>query len=127
MDIDYFKQFNDQYGHAVGDEVLLSVTQLINENIRDRDLFARLGGEEFALLVARQNKKGVLSLAERLCTAIREYSLVYGDTQLTLTISIGVAHRESNESVDDLLKQADKSLYQAKSDGRDRVCQYPID
>ena len=118
MDLDYFKQVNDTYGHLCGDEVLKGFARLVEEGIRDIDTFARWGGEEFMLLMPETDAKGAQILAERLRARIEERRFE-GPGQVTA--SIGVAEYRSGESGEALTARADEALYRAKSGGRNRV------
>ncbi len=127
IDIDHFKHFNDRYGHATGDRVLQAVAGVLRRALRTVDLCARLGGEEFAILLPDTPAPNAHLVAER----VRETLSGYRYTGLGLppednvTISVGVATcpRDAT-SMEDVLELADKALYQAKSQGRDRVCQH---
>ena len=126
LDLDHFKQVNDTYGHAIGDAVLKAFSQLCRDNIRKEDLLARLGGEEFAILLPNAPAQQAKSLANRICQACRQMKIIIPDTneEVDITVSIGVTqwHNEVFESMDDMLAVADQALYQAKNDGRDKVC-----
>ena len=126
FDLDHFKRINDTCGHGVGDRVLCQFTNTIRRNIRETDVFGRLGGEEFALLVD-EPKASVYALAERLRSDTAKITVDLGAEQLVLTTSIGLAFAEDNASVEELLLQADKAMYQAKLEGRDRVIEAPVD
>ncbi|TCI02648.1 diguanylate cyclase [Corallincola luteus] len=124
-DIDHFKQINDTYGHPVGDICIREVASRAAEVVkRPGDVVARYGGEEFALILPNTSPEGARQLAERLCSAIRDQGVVTGAGELPLTISCGVAclYIDPQLPPETLLAQADKALYQAKQQGRDRVC-----
>jgi two-component system, cell cycle response regulator len=123
LDIDFFKKFNDTYGHSCGDAVLKQVARVIQSSVRGNDLAARYGGEEFCLLLSDADAgKGALA-AERLRAAIASTPTVYEDKSLAVTVSIGVAQYdpERDASGKSLIDRADKALYAAKQGGRDRV------
>lgn len=120
LDIDYFKQINDTYGHIVGDSVLEEVAKLIEENIRKEDIFGRVGGEEFALLVPLADIKTAHAIAENLRQKIDKYELPVGNKLLNITCSFGVASGEQ-ENIDKVYANADSALYLAKNNGRNRV------
>jgi diguanylate cyclase (GGDEF)-like protein len=124
LDVDRFKLINDEYGHAVGDEVLVSLAEQISALLRRDDLFGRLGGEEFAILAPGLTQAAALALAERLrdgCAQLRVP--VMGRAPLMITVSIGMVWGVAGSgcSLQRLLKQADDALYRAKRTGRDRV------
>jgi diguanylate cyclase (GGDEF)-like protein len=123
-DIDYFKRINDTFGHQVGDDVLVAVAHILCSVTRDADTPARLGGEEFAILVPDTNRLGVAVLAERLRAAVEREKLLAGNTVVPLTISVGIAslHADQAENIGQLLSIADRRLYLAKHGGRNRIC-----
>ena len=130
IDIDHFKNFNDRYGHATGDRVLQTVAGVLKKAFRTVDLCARLGGEEFAVLLPDTPALQGRQVAER----VRQTLAGYRYTGLGLppednvTISVGVATCPRDATtLEDLLELADKALYAAKSQGRDRVCQHAAD
>lgn len=123
FDIDHFKQFNDTYGHQTGDIILKTMGELILGSIRESDLAARYGGEEFALILYYTTPEGALDVAERLCRVVRDYEFDKGGELLHITISAGVAtfpHATIHEPRK-LIECADKALYKAKQNGRNRV------
>ncbi|MCP5463694.1 MAG: diguanylate cyclase [Deltaproteobacteria bacterium] len=127
IDIDHFKKFNDTYGHLVGDELLKNFTSLIEANIREVDLLARFGGEEFVILLSDTSGEDACFVADKLCTLVRTASLAKGDEgeDLNVTISVGVAsYPEAGDSPEEIIANADTALYQAKDAGRDQVVLY---
>ncbi|RRW47101.1 GGDEF domain-containing protein [Pseudomonas luteola] len=125
-DIDYFKRYNDTYGHAQGDECLRLVTAAMKASIaRAGDLVARLGGEEFAVLLPATDKAAAYLLAERLRQAVCDLAIPHDKSSVApiVTLSIGLATFEAgiSSTFHELLELADRSLYQAKGDGRNRV------
>lgn len=124
LDIDYFKKVNDKYGHHSGDVVLVRVAQLLNSMIRHVDIAARIGGEEFCLMLPGTNRLGAAVLAERIRKTIMEDVIRVDNEELQITISSGLvtAASESYDKFDDLLKIADRRLYLAKENGRNRIC-----
>ena len=127
LDIDCFKRINDSYGHAYGDKVLITVAEVIIDTIRKQDVAARWGGEEFILLLPETGLEEAAALAERLRQAIEAIRLRWGDDIITVTASFGVAGRDVEHSnLDSLISVADKYLYQAKHDGRNRVRYRPV-
>jgi len=123
LDVDHFKAVNDTHGHGVGDDVLVKLAQVASDNLRSVDLVARLGGEEFVVVMPESNAPTALQVADRLCAQVAESSIDLPDgTPLGVTVSIGVATSQSAEEMaDDLLGRADGALYAAKNDGRNRV------
>jgi len=122
LDIDHFKVVNDTYGHAAGDEALRQFANACQEMLRDSDVIARLGGEEFAVILPETDAAGAKILAERLREGISRLRVANGDDRFGFTVSIGVANRGGDEDgIDELLARADRALYQAKEAGRDRV------
>jgi Amt family ammonium transporter len=120
IDIDFFKKINDTYGHNVGDSVLQELTRLICLHIRNNDLFARWGGEEFLLILHTNNPNFAQSAAEKLRHIIEKHSFLHVGK---ITVSIGVSlPKDSSISFDELFEKADKALYEAKNLGRNRVC-----
>jgi two-component system cell cycle response regulator len=124
IDIDFFKAVNDTHGHDVGDQVLKEFSRRIRKNIRGIDMACRLGGEEFVLVMPETNMAEAYVIGERLRVAIsgQDFSVADIAETLTITVSIGIAALEgADDSADALLKRADKALYRAKRDGRNRV------
>ena len=119
-DIDFFKKVNDTYGHTAGDEVLVSVAQIMKKNMAGKGFAARWGGEEFLLVYTGCDMETTLAYLEILTEAIREMYVEYDDKTIRITMSIGVA-TGNGDSVDKVLCTADDRLYHAKREGRDRV------
>ncbi len=119
FDIDHFKRINDTYGHDIGDKVLFQLSSLVKSELRSQDSFARWGGEEFVILSESLTDDEAFHLASRLCHLIELFSF---DLVSQLTCSFGVAQFETDDSSTMLLKRADTALYQAKENGRNRVC-----
>lgn len=133
LDIDHFKQFNDRFGHAVGDQVLREVAGTIKAQMRASDVLARFGGEEFAVLLIQMGQEEALEIAERIRAAVAARPLQVGDgAEETVTVSIGCAVLAGQpdtapaatveDASHDLLNLADQALYRAKTEGRNRVC-----
>jgi len=127
IDVDHFKQFNDEHGHLVGDDVLRHTGKFLAEQVRRVDSIARFGGEEFAVLLPRTDKAEAFAVAEKLRISLAESDLpaAEGDKPLHLTISLGVASTEDEPtSSKQLVDMADRALLLAKSQGRNRVVVY---
>ncbi|WP_018249019.1 diguanylate cyclase [Orenia marismortui] len=122
MDIDNFKDFNDTYGHQVGDEVLKNLARLLEAEARDTDIVARYGGEEFTVILPETDSEGVVIMAERINKRVREMVVSYDNLRLKVTISIGAANYKFGKSQKELISAADNALYQAKENGKDQTC-----
>jgi len=123
VDIDFFKRVNDRWGHQVGDQVLVDVANLLREELRKPDVLGRYGGEEFGVILPETNLKGAWVVAERYRTRVAEYRFGTAHNQIRSTISLGIATFPDSKvrTVDELVKVADDSLYQAKNLGRNRT------
>jgi diguanylate cyclase (GGDEF)-like protein len=123
IDVDHFKDVNDTHGHPVGDEILRALVERLQEGLREHDLLGRLGGEEFGIVLPETPLKAAATMARRLCARIAERPLLSTVGPIPLTISIGVsACRDPDGQAERLVADADRALYRAKLDGRDRVC-----
>ena len=122
LDVDHFKQFNDQHGHALGDEVLKSVASSIREECRESDILARLGGDEFYILLPTTSEDLALGIAERIRVRIAESPVFSDNGLICIRTTMGVAPLSSEtESLDELIDIADRVLIAAKNEGRDRA------
>ena len=122
IDIDHFKQINDTYGHAAGDAMLGHVVRQIRKLLRESDILARLGGEEFAILLPQANLEGTLGLAERIRKVLEDNPLNYNDIPIHVTASVGVTIMTASDlNTDQTMSRADHALYEAKRNGRNRV------
>jgi diguanylate cyclase (GGDEF)-like protein len=124
FDLDHFKQVNDTHGHPAGDRVLIAATHAVKQNLRESDLFARVGGEEFAVLLPNTSEEGALDFAERLRAALEAISPLARGLDVHITASFGVVEfdRNSDDSTGEtLIAAADAALYNAKWLGRNRV------
>lgn len=119
FDLDRFKYVNDTFGHDIGDKVLITLSDKVKRLMRKTDIFARWGGEEFVILMTHTNLDGATCAAEKIR---KEAEAIYYMGVGNVTISIGVAQRLDNESLDSWFKRADRALYRAKKEGRNRVC-----
>lgn len=120
-DIDKFKKVNDNHGHDIGDLVLAETAGIIASSIRPEDVSGRVGGEEFAIFLPDTNLQDGHNIAERLRQNFESFRFAQDRTGLNCTISLGVAHCDSDVPLDEAIRQADQRLYQAKADGRNRV------
>ncbi|MFD3166607.1 diguanylate cyclase [Herpetosiphon sp. NSE202] len=121
LDIDYFKQYNDNYGHLVGNVLLRDFARLVCDNVRDVDIVSRNGGEEFTIILPKTDQEGAVLLAERLRICTAEHLFGQGH----ITVSIGVATLNNNWDAHTLHDQADQALYRAKNSGRNLVISVP--
>jgi two-component system, cell cycle response regulator len=122
-DVDFFKAYNDTYGHLAGDEVLKRVADVICENLRPGDMAYRYGGEEFLVVLPEQDLRSATIVAERLRRRVEELAIPHRAKKAVMTISVGLAALSPDERkpVEELLKEADDALYSAKEAGRNRV------
>ncbi len=121
FDLDKFKLLNDNYGHATGDIALKEFTKQIEETKDEKDIFGRLGGEEFALIMVSTCENLIFEKLENMRKATQNIIITKDDESIGFTVSIGVVQRLEDESLDILLDLADQQLYDAKSDGRNRI------
>lgn len=124
IDIDYFKNYNDNYGHLAGDIALRTVSQTIKQYLRPEDMVTRYGGEELFALLPGMDINSTLTVAERLREAIKRTEITNEENQSlpSITVSIGVAEMIDHDDPHKLIEAADKVMYQAKNSGRDKVC-----
>lgn len=129
FDIDFFKHFNDTYGHECGDYVLKQVASLIKQNLREEDLASRYGGEEFTVMLNEAPKDAAVSVAERIRACIETHDFIFNNEHMHVTISCGVSvfDHETNPITipQQLINQADQGLYMSKHNGRNRVTYAP--
>jgi diguanylate cyclase (GGDEF)-like protein len=126
LDIDYFKEVNDRHGHAMGDQVLVDFVQTIQGHIREVDVFGRLGGEEFALILPETDMTGAINIAEKLRSKISATDHRDGKTSIAISCSFGVTTlSRDHRTFENALSDADRALYLAKTNGRNRVEYYP--
>lgn len=122
FDLDHFKRVNDTYGHAAGDKVLVSISHTVSDALRRNELFARIGGEEFAILMPHATKEQAKLLAERLLDLTRKLATpIDADTELTVTMSLGVVELGPKDDAISFAAQADEAMYQAKEAGRNQA------
>jgi diguanylate cyclase len=127
LDIDHFKKINDTHGHAAGDAVLRSLAQCVGDWLRETDHAARIGGEEFAVLMPRASGEEAARLTDRLrrLLAAERFLTANGKGRFHITVSVGVAEHHRAEAAEELIGRADAALYEAKRSGRDRVVRAP--
>ena len=126
LDLDHFKEINDTYGHAIGDQVLQAVTELFRTNIRTADSIGRYGGEEFTILLPEINLEGARHLAERLRACIGDAPIEIENKTISVTVSLGVASKgKDTPNLSALLNKADRAMYVAKRAGRNQVAFIP--
>jgi len=123
LDIDFFKRFNDTYGHACGDVVLQMVASVIQQNTRNQDMAARYGGEEFVVMLCDTPASTARKIGERIRNSIENLDILYDGQHLNLTISVGIAEYNPNidQTAKNLVDRADKALYTSKQTGRNKV------
>lgn len=122
LDIDHFKSINDTYGHLAGDKVLKKIAQCCSKLLRDSDLFARLGGEEFSILLPHTDREGAEVMANRVLKSVAEAEVPYEGQKIRFTTSIGIALVGDHcDNLELLMKHSDEALYQAKNSGRNKV------
>lgn len=123
LDVDHFKKINDTYGHPAGDQVLREVVQLVSQALRKEDLFARIGGEEFGIILRQIDKKRSYNLAERIRCIVEENDFLWEEKHIHMTISVGLVTLDQANFTDStaLIRKADEFLYQAKNAGRNQV------
>ncbi len=120
-DIDFFKKFNDNYGHDCGDLVLRKVSNILRKNMKRQGCAARWGGEEFLLVFSDKGLEESLEETQRIADKIRRLRISYEDKELGVTVTIGIIEGDSRRNMDELIKAADQALYEGKESGRDRV------
>jgi diguanylate cyclase (GGDEF)-like protein len=124
VDIDHFKLVNDSLGHAAGDKVLRSMTQMMEKSLRETEIVCRYGGEEFLIILPQTRPQEAKVVAERMRQAIEKsvFTPTLGEEPVRITISCGIAaYPEQGENLEQLIAAADAALYAAKSQGRNRV------
>jgi diguanylate cyclase (GGDEF)-like protein/PAS domain S-box-containing protein len=115
VDLDKFKAINDTFGHAAGDRALQTVVRQMGRQLRDGDVMARIGGDEFVLLLLETSVDGAVRVADRLCQGVAAATIEAGSASFTTMVSVGVAEWRANETIDQLLARADAALYAAKA------------
>jgi diguanylate cyclase (GGDEF)-like protein len=120
-DLDHFKKINDRYGHQAGDRVLSDFAELAMSVVRSVDFVARLGGEEFLLVLVGADEETAERVARRLCERTRSLAMIPENPDYRQTVSIGIASFRPGERIEDVIQRADRALYSAKSQGRDQI------
>jgi diguanylate cyclase (GGDEF)-like protein len=122
IDLDHFKKINDTYGHLVGDQVLKEFAQRCKTSVREVDLVGRYGGEELVILLPETDRKTAMRVAERLRASVAATPIKISETEIAVTVSIGVAEKDENTlQLDTLIARADQAMYIAKHKGRNCV------
>lgn len=125
IDLDRFKQINDTYGHPAGDQVLISVAGVLQQYTRREDIIGRIGGEEFGVLLVGVSQIGAIILAERIRAEIEKLPIEFGGQSISVTASFGLVPPDQlQQDFNEVFKDGDQRLYQAKNEGRNRVCIY---
>jgi diguanylate cyclase (GGDEF)-like protein len=121
IDLDHFKQVNDNFGHLAGDAVLQEVVLMIQACIRHTDICYRYGGEEFCVLLHKASEEDALDIAERIRESVENMRLKHNKNSVQISLSVGISYLNSNDYVESLLERADEALYVAKNNGRNQV------
>jgi diguanylate cyclase (GGDEF)-like protein len=120
LDIDHFKKINDTYGHDGGDKVLIAISQVLKNRFRASDIVSRFGGEEFCIFATDMNPDCAVKIFEELRQTVKDTTIIHEDKKINVTISIGVCNMRA-DTLEEMVKEADRKLYEAKNGGRDRV------
>jgi diguanylate cyclase (GGDEF)-like protein len=126
LDLDYFKQINDQYGHVFGDDALKLFASLLKENVRAEDVIARWGGEEFIILFPQTTSQEAINILDRIQGLCNTDLLFFNEEKVMLSFSAGVCEYDESCDLDELIKNADQALYDAKAKGRNQIILYKI-
>lgn len=127
IDVDHFKILNDQQGHLAGDQILREVGRLIRDNIREIDIAARFGGEEFCVILPDTNRAEASYTAERIRQAVERATITVYDAQIKVTVSLGIStYPEDGTRMEELIDKADWALYRAKRQGRNCICSFGL-
>ncbi len=121
IDIDHFKMINDEYGHHAGDEVLKELSQLMTSSVRRTDTLARWGGEEFIILLPETAKEGALQVASKILSSVSVRQFSQASSRITVSIGVAVVPGTQIDAAEKLISEADRALYRAKTEGRNRI------
>lgn len=125
VDLDFFKKVNDKFGHAAGDDVLRSFSRVAQDLVREVDCVARIGGDEFVLLLSGTGQADAVTGAQRLAERLRDMPVSRIEPRFRITASIGIAEYHLGETIQDLLERADRAMYDAKQTGRNKIVEAP--
>jgi diguanylate cyclase len=121
IDVDHFKTINDTYGHLAGDRILKGVAFKLKTSIRESDFIARLGGDEFSLILVKLPAEEAVEIGWKLCRIMEDARFLLDGNDIKITLSIGIAEAVQDDKPELLIKRADKALYEAKKEGRNRA------
>ncbi len=121
IDVDYFKKVNDIYGHKAGDDALKKIADSIQKSIRVTDMLFRYGGEEFVVLLSNTDSEKAYDVADRILQSVREIDMQIEDEKIALTVSVGMACLNEQDTSESIFNRADEAMYLAKNDGRDQI------
>lgn len=127
FDIDNFKNINDTYGHHFGDKMLLMVASILSKNSRNSDIPIRYGGEEFVLILNGCSLENAYNVAEKIRKEIERSYLTFNGNKVSITVSIGISLKKSDDSLCQSIEEADKALYESKATGKNKVTIYQKD
>ncbi len=123
LDLDYFKKVNDTYGHQAGDQLLKHFVEIIESILNNSDIFARIGGEEFAILLSQINSDDAYTLAEKIRKKVENNFITYEGQDIFMTTSIGISENQDTDTAfENIFSRSDSALYQAKNEGRNKTC-----
>jgi diguanylate cyclase (GGDEF)-like protein len=120
-DVDHFKKINDNYGHNIGDKVLIKLANLFSKQIREQDGISRWGGEEFLFILPQTSAENAYIIAEKIQLSLQDHLIEHEEQKIKVTISMGIEQLNNNQSIDEAINNADKYLYKAKNAGRNQI------
>ncbi len=121
-DVDLFKSVNDQYGHQIGDKVLKAISKFLNDRLRNVDFIARLGGEEFVIILPETKLRQARVVLDKIRESLARVPFKTKGQQFSITVSFGITELAAGDTMDSAFERADKALYQAKTNGRNQCC-----